>query len=148
MDWQISLSDRKDALRIAPGQQAELRDKADGRVLFTAIAPPQDTGNLAFVFTESLGVSTGGKPIICPVVVVDRRGLNLVVKRGGTLLQLRAEPVSDVSAGTRGKCPLCRMIIEREAVARRCVWCAKTYHLECILGETKCPVCGRAFPDR
>jgi hypothetical protein len=68
-------------------------------------------------------------------------------KVGDITAGLPPQPTPEVSASS-GNCPLCRMPLEPKSAARRCAWCARTYHLECLLGEAKCPACGRAFSRR
>lgn len=146
MNWKLSITDREEPLRICPGQQVEIRDRNGNGILVTAIVPTEHPDELALVLANLSKVSVHGRSAIWPVVAVDRRGLELAIKHDNPPLRLRVEPIlSEVlDSGTR-LCSLCRTPLGLGSPVHRCNWCLKTYHLECLAGEPRCPGCGRAF---
>lgn len=130
MNWQIGISARNEPLRISSGQKVDVGEQSGADVVVTAIAPTEHPQDLALVFTTLLGASVNGSPLICPVVAVDPRGLNLSVRRRDTLLHLHVEPMPEVPGSGSQNCPICRMAMEAESPVRRCMWCERTYHAE------------------
>ena len=148
MSWQIDILEEARTFQVAPGCSAEIKLQGGREPLAIAVSPGQDDAALALVIGQAAEATVGGRPTICPVIPVGRRGLALGMRQSGVAVHVHIHRAWSARSLGGGRCALCRMRLEDSSATRECPCCVRTYHAECLCGEQKCPACGGALAVR
>ena len=149
---QANATPQKRTLKVQSGRHTKVFNGEDTNLpACTAVACVRPE-RLALVLGSAAGVQLNGRPVSCPVVVIDTRGGKLSLRTRGhkVMLEVSCQAAPVFSADGSGVCCLCRDPLT-EGVAAQCSRCGRRFHSDCVevrLTGRGCPACSRPIKQR